>query len=60
MMVLFLGMGAMIGATLPMAISDWLPRNPYQWGSGSSGTKSAFQLMASQIPRLTRGLQVID
>ena len=36
MMVLFLGMGAMIGATLPMSISDWLPRNPYQWRTGST------------------------
>ncbi len=36
MMVLFLGMGAVIGAALPMAISEWLPRNPYQWRTGGT------------------------
>lgn len=25
----------MIGATLPMTISEWLPRNPYLWRSGT-------------------------
>ena len=36
MMVLFLGMGAMIGATMPIAVSDWLPRIPYQWRTGGT------------------------
>ena len=31
MMLLFLGMGAMIGATLPMAISEWLPLPVADW-----------------------------
>lgn len=34
MMVLFLVMGAGIGVTLPMALSDFLPHDPYQFRRG--------------------------
>ena len=46
MMLLFLMMGAAIGMALPMAISDVLPRDPFQFHGGGASDLDGFGRLA--------------
>jgi len=55
MMLLFLVMGAAIGVTLPMAISDVLPRDPFQFHGGGTSDLDGFGRLAMLVGGLCGG-----